>query len=512
MNNQSSNQRIAKNTVFLYFRMILLLGISLYTSRAVLAALGVDDYGVYNVVGGFVSMFSMVSAALYNASTRFITFALGEGDEQHVNDVFCTSLSLHILLALGLCLIIEPVGIWFVSQKMTIDPTRISAALWVLQFSILTFALNIIMVPYNACIIAHEKFKAFAYIGIFDALLKLFIVYLLYVSMFDKLIVYAFLMFVESIMIRFVYSVYCKKNFKECRYKVKIHKPIFRKMASFSGWNLLGSSSFILRDQGVNILINLYCGPAVNAARAVAHHAMAGVNQFANGFLTAMNPQIIKDYAAGQREHMHFLVNAGAKLSAFMIVLMAVPLISTADFVMGVWLVEVPEHAVLFLQLLLVFLLFNSMSSSLTTGIDATGNNKRLQVYSAFVSLLNLPLSLIILLVGFPPEFTVVIAILLAIITLFIKAFLSHKQYDLPFWGYIYNVFVKVSLIFAITVSFGLFLEHRMGEGWGAFIVEVIIIIIVSTLVIYILGLNRREKLFVKTKSISIVKKIIKNR
>ena len=322
MSNQTSdnNKRIAKNTLLLYFRMLFLMVISLFTSRITLQTLGVDNFGIYNVVGGIVAMFSIMSGSLSNAISRYITFELGKGDKKILKKVFSTAVNVQIIMAVIIAVLIEIGGVWFLNYKMNIPAGRMVAANWVLQFSIISFAVNLISIPYNAAIIAHEKMSAFAYISIYEAVMKLVVVYLIVISPFDKLIVYSFLILLISLSLRLIYGIYCKRKFEECSYMFILDKPLLKKMSGFAGWNFLGAGSFLLMTQGVNMLLNMFFGVALNAARGIATQVENVVNQFTINFGTAINPQITKSYAKGDYDYMHKLVFAGSKYSFFLVV------------------------------------------------------------------------------------------------------------------------------------------------------------------------------------------------
>lgn len=313
----TNQQRVARNTLLLYFRMFLNMAITLYTSRVILKYLGIEDYGIYNVVGGLVSMFSLISGSLSNSVSRFITFELGKGNNQKLRKIFSISVLIHIILAIIIFLAVEFIGVWFLNVHMNINESRISAANWVLQFSLLTFIVNIISVPYNAIIIAYEKMKAFAYVSILEVTLKLVAVYLLIISPIDRLIMYSFLLFLIAILLRVIYGIYCKTHFNECAIKLTWDKNIIIEMSQFAGWNFLGSLSNIFKTQGVNILINIFHGATLNAAQGIATQINNAVQSFSENFMTALNPQIIKSYASNDINRSLNMVKVGARLSFF---------------------------------------------------------------------------------------------------------------------------------------------------------------------------------------------------
>lgn len=376
MSNQTSdnNKRIAKNTLLLYFRMLFMMVVSLYTSRVILNALGAEDFGIYNVVGGVVAMFTVISGSLSAAISRFITYELGKGDQSKLNKIFSTSVTIQLLLSLIIVVLIESFGVWFLNAKMTIPADRITAANWVLQFSIITFVINLISVPYNAVIIAHEKMSAFAYISILEALCKLAIAFLIMCSPIDKLIYYAVLMCIVAIIVRLTYGYYCKKHFSECTYHFLWDKELLSKMFSFAGWQFFGTGSYMLMTQGVNILLNFFFGPVVNAARGIAVQVDGIIQQFVNNFTTAINPQITKSYAEDKKAYMFLLIYTGAKYSYFLVLFFAIPIILETNTILTLWLKNVPEHTVSFLRLIICIDLLYVLSNTMMTAMISTGN------------------------------------------------------------------------------------------------------------------------------------------
>lgn len=314
----ANNKRIAKNTLMLYIRMLFMMGVSLFTSRVILETLGVEDFGIYSVVGGIITMFAFINGGMVSATQRFITFEIGKGNVEKLKSVFSTSLQIHALISLIIILLGETVGLWFLYEKMVIPEARMDAAMWVYQCSIIACVVNIMSIPYNADIVAHEKMSAFAYISIVEVSLKLIIVYLLLLSPWDKLIVYAILLLLVQFSIRFVYSHYCHKHFEETNYKHQWNKPLLYEMISFAGWSFWGSLSVVLYTQGLNMLLNVFFGPVVNAARGIAVQVQSAVQQFTTNFQMALNPQITKNYAVGDLDQMHSLMFRSARFSFFL--------------------------------------------------------------------------------------------------------------------------------------------------------------------------------------------------
>ena len=377
---QSNNKRIAKNTLLLYLRMIVMIFVGLYTSRVILQVLGVSDYGVINAVGGMVSMLTVLTSSLTTAINRYLTFELGRGDSKQLKRIFSTSLSVLIIVSIVVLIIGFLLGGWFLNHKMNIPDGRLTAANWVLCCTLLIFAIGLISIPYNASIISHERMNVFAYMTIFDVTLKLLIVFALYLSPFDKLKSYMVLSVIVAILIRYIYVLYCKKHFTECFYRVIIDRPLLKEMTGFIGWNFLGNSAWIFNNQGVNIMINIYFGVTLNAARGIASQVEGLAMNFVNNFMTALNPQITKSYASGDLANMHQLVCRGAKFSFFLVLFFAIPICFETEHILCLWLETVPDYAVLFVRMTFLSTLCTVLGYTLVTSQLATGRIKKYQI------------------------------------------------------------------------------------------------------------------------------------
>ena len=425
----SDNKRVAKNTLFLYFRMILIMLVTLYTSRVVLAELGIKDYGIYNVVGGIVMMFSFLNNCMSSATQRFMTFELGRGNMDRLKKVFATSLNIHITISVIIAILAETIGLWFVNNKLVIAPDRMVAANWVYQFSILTFCVNIIQVPYNAVLIAHEKMSVYAYISILEAFLKLGIVYLLVIAPADKLIVYGILVFAVQLIICGIYQVYCRRNYVESKFKLFWDKNLYRQMSGFAGWNLFGSVAWLLRDQGLNIVLNLFFGTAINAARGVASQVSSAVMGFISNFQVALNPQITKNYATGNIPEMEKLSYLGIKFSFLLLFTMAFPLCLNIDYVLHLWLVEVPNYTALFIILIMIdSLAGNLFGVPLMTSLSATGKIRNYQIVVSCIILCILPAGYVALRLGCDAPSVFYISIVFTLVSGFVRFLFCHKQ------------------------------------------------------------------------------------
>lgn len=513
MSNQTSdnNKRIAKNTLLLYVRMLFTMAVSLFTSRVILNTLGVEDYGINNVVGGIVTMFSVLSGSLSSSISRFITFELGKGNIERLKTIFSTGVNIQLGMSVLIIIIAEAVGIWFLNTKMNIPTDRMVAANWVFQCAILTFVLNLLSVPYNAAIIAHEKMSAFAYISVVEVSLKLIIVYMFMISPFDRLETYAVLLLLVGAVIRFIYGYYCKRHFEECTYHFVFDKPVLKEMTGFAGWNFLGNGAYMLNTQGVNILMNLYFGVAVNAARGIATQVDAALKQFVNNFTTAVNPQITKSYAQGDLDYMHKLVCRSAKFSAFLMMFFAVPIILETNTILTIWLKTVPDYAVIFLQWIIISSFMDTvLANSLVTSMFATGKIKRYQIIVTTVGCLVFPLSWIAFKLGFEPQVGYILYFIIYTILLFVRLYLLKDMVKLPVMMYIREVLYKLAPIIVVGFSIPGILILAMDAGWLRLILVCLLSVLVTAASEYFIGLSNKEKNFVAEKIKLVMGKIKK--
>lgn len=494
----NNNKRIAKNTLVLYFRMIFMMAVSLFTSRVVLNTLGVEDYGINNVVGGVVAMFSVLSGSMSSSISRFITFELGKGDKKRLKIVFSTGINIQLGMSLIILLVAEAAGVWFLNYKMNIPEERMYAANWVFQCSILTFILGLLSVPYNAAIIAHEKMSAFAYISIIEVTLKLIIVYLLTISPYDRLITYSILFMLVGVLIRLIYGYYCKRHFEECTYHLVYDKAILKSMTSFAGWNFLGNGAYMLNTQGVNILMNMYFGVAVNAARGVATQVDAALKQFVNNFTTAVNPQITKSYAQGDLSNMHKLVCRSAKFSAFLMMFFAVPIILETDTILSLWLKKPPAYASVFLKWIIISSFMDTvLANSLVTSMFATGDIKKYQIIVTTVGCLVFPLSWLAFQLGFEPQVGYMLYFVIYSILLFVRLYLLRDMVKLPIMMYVREVLFKVTTVMAISFVIPSILLFVIDEDLLRLVAVVLLSMTVTTVTTYLIGLNDGEKKYI---------------
>ena len=496
----ANSKRLAKNTILLYIRTFITLIVMLYTSRVVLRQLGVEDYGIYNVVGGVVTMFSVLTASLSTAISRFTTFELGRGDKKQINKVFCTSVNILIILIVIIVILIETIGLWFLNNKMIIPTERLAAANWVFQFSVIAFAINLWSVPYSALIIAHEHMTAYAYIGIVDAILRLAVAFLIAYNPFDKLIYYALLLMFSQIIIRFIYSLYCKKHFDESKFKLIFDKGLTKEMFGFAGWNFVGCSADVFRDQGGNIIINLFYPPAVNAARAIAMQVSSAIQSFVNNFMTAIRPQITKSYAVGNNDYVLNLIYRGSKYIFFLFLLMALPIWVTTPYLLQLWLGvgQVPEHTVNFVRLVLFLIMNETMSGPIITAVQATGDIKKYQLIVGGFQLLNLPLSYIFLYLGFPVECVFVVAVIISCAIVFLRVFMLRRMVNISLFKFYISVYFRSILVGIVAAVVPVIYMLNTEQSMASFLLQCVLTLVFSVLSIYIVGCNQDEKLFVK--------------
>lgn len=511
-NHRENTKRIAKNTLMLYVRMLFSMLVSLYTSRVVLQALGVEDYGINNVVGGLVAMFSLISNSLSASVSRFLTFELGRGDMERLKETFSTSLLIHLVLAGIVFILAESVGVWFLNTQMTIPAGRLYAANWVFQASILSFMFGLSSVPYNASITSHERMSAFAYIGMLDVVLRLLIVlFIAYAPFrFDRLIVYSLLTVGVGMALQCIYLWYCRKNFEECRFRLRFNKKCWKEMGAFAGWNFIGCTAGLLKDQGVNILLNLFWGPVVNAARGIALSVNAAVTGFAGNFMAAVNPQIIKSYAADDRGYTFSLVERGSRFSFYIMLILALPILFETEFVLTIWLKHFPEHTVNFVRLVLVLSLCDIVSNTLIALQNSTGRIRNYQLAVGGMLMMNFPLSYLCLKVGLSPETVFIIAVVVSICCLLLRLLFLRRMAGLSMSGFLKNVCLNLIKVTALAIAIPLAVSALVNlHGWGHFLLMVFVCLVCSSASVYFLGCSRNERHFIRQHIVAVKNKFL---
>ena len=498
-NHVAENKRIAKNTLALYVRTIIVMLVSLYVSRVLLDKLGVDDYGVYNVVGSIVVLFSFLNNALTSASQRFLTVALGEGDDTKMHRVFNTSVSIQILLIVVSIVLLEIIGTWFLNNRLNIPEERLEAANYAFQFSILTFCFNFIRVPYSATVVAHERLDFFAYASIIDAILKLCIAYMIGITGFDRLITYSFLLALESFIILFVYKIFCTNKYESCKYKGILDKTIFREMFMFSGWTLLGGFSNVATQNGFLFMLNMFCGVIANAAMGIANQVLTALVTFVGSFQTSFQPQIVKSYAQGEISRVHNLINSTSKFSFALMFLPACLLIINIDLILSIWLNDVPENAGRFCQILIICSIIDAITGPFYCAILATGKIAKYQILISISFLLDLIVSFILFKIGVEPFLILTSRIitrgflnaLIGIYTL--KELINHNTME-----YVQKTVMPIILLLVIMSPIAYFL-HAKFDGFLLLVVSVPVICIVFLIACYYKLFTTSEREYIKS-------------
>lgn len=489
-----SSSLLMKNTLLLFFRMILLMCINLYTSRIVLETLGVEDFGIYNVVGGIVIMLGFINDSMSVSTRRFLNFELGTGNKKKLHEVFVTSMNIHLIISLVIVILSETVGLWFVLEKMIIPPERMTAALWCYQVSIFTAVVDILSYPYISAIVAHEKMKSFAYIAILDAILKLLLVYLLLVFDYDRLIFYALLYAGEKILIRVIYNAYCLRHFEECRYYWVYNKELFREMAAFAGWNMWGNLAYVCYTQGLNMMLNIFFGPVVNAARGVATQVQGTVGNFANNFQMAITPQITKTYASGNMDETHKLIYRGSKLTFCLMLVLCLPLIVETPVILDIWLKEVPAGSVLFLRLLLLIVLVQKNISPLGTAVSSTGNIKKYETLVNGLMLAILPIAYVVLRMGGAAWTVFAVYLVIVILSFVLVLHIALPMINMRLRDYLVMVAKPCLLVLLWSSIVPLGMKMIAPEGVVYSLLTMAVTVAATIIASYVAGLSREEK------------------
>ena len=486
--------------------MLLTMGVTLYTSRVILNALGIEDYGIYNVVGGVVAMFGILSGSLSAAISRFITFELGKGDLDKLKRIFCTSVNIQVILIAIITILMETIGIWFLNNKMVIPPERLQAANWVFQFSVVTFALNLLSVPYNAVIIAHEKMSAFAYISIIDCTLKLIVAFIIAYNPFDKLVYYGLLIMIVGAINRTIYAVYCKRHFEEARYRVIFDKGLMKEMFGFAGWNYFAQSAYMLNTQGVNMLLNIFFGVAVNAARGIAVQVNSAVSNFIGNFMTAVKPQITKSYAVKDYNYCFKLVNKGAKYGFFLMFLMSLPILLETETILNLWLKNPPEYSANFVRWAILCSMTTSTGSTLLTLVMATGDIKKYQILITLCGFLPFPLTWIAFEFGATAIWAYIFYFIVYYILNYVRLWLVHSKTGIPCKPFIKEVMLKAHFVAAIAFVIPFLIVKFYEPSIGRLIITSIASVVSCGFFIYLIGLNSTEKNMIKSKIYTVLK------
>ena len=467
--------------------------VSLYTVRVVLNTLGAEDYGVYNIVNSLIVMFTFLNTAMTSATQRFLNFSMGQNDTEQVRNIYSISYILHVLIAILIIILAETVGLWLFYAWLNIPPDRQNSAFVVYQISIVTTAIGILQIPYKATIIAYEKMSFFALGSIIEVLLKLGAAFLLIIIFFDKLIIYAALSSFAGLVVFFLYKFYCNRTFETARFRYCKDKKLFHQLAEFSGWAVFSGFANVSSSRGVDVLVNIFYGVTVNAAMGIAGQVNAAVYSIITSFQTAFNPQIIKSYSARDFDYFKQLLFQTSKISFFLLLFFVLPLYTNAEFILKLWLKNVPEYTVVFTRLILLSSLVSSVGGPLATSLNATGNIKKFQIIGSFLWFFNLPISFIFLWLGFSPPWVLIINLLLNFIVLFWRVFFICKRIDILVLEFLYKVILPIAIITGISTLVTIFFQSFF-INWSKLILSCIVSTISTGCLVYFVGLNGQEK------------------
>lgn len=496
----TNSQRIAKNTLLLSVRMILVLLVSLYTVRVILNTLGVIDYGIYNVVGGAVLFFSFLSNTMSRSTQRFFSYELGKKSGGNLKEMFQINFTVYLLIIAIVVVLSATLGIWFLDTQMVIPADRINASYWIFLSTLISFVIKMLVAPYQAVLISYEKMGLFAWLSIVEVILLLIIVFTLQVLPFDKLKSYAIFNLSVTVIVNMACAIICRLRFKECRLGINMNRTKLLQIVSFTGFSLYGHSATALRSYGINILLNLFFGPAMNAARGIAYQAYNAINTFVNNFTVALNPQIVKSYAAEQRQEMFTLMVRGCKISYFIILLLTTPVMLQTSYIFTLWLKEVPEHTVFFTRLVLIMAIIDAISIPLSAAFNATGRIKHFQLIVGSILYAILPLSWVFLKMGFPPETPMMISVGVSLLLLWVKSYLAKKSYHFPLKMFWYDIVFKLFIVTLLSYLFPILLIIYIGgeESFIHFGIISLISVLSTIFSFYWIGIETNEQQYLR--------------
>lgn len=476
--------------------MFLVLGITLYMSRIVLAQLGVSDYGIYSLVGGIVALFGFLNSSMSSATQRYLAYDLGKKDEKKLQKTFSVTLTIHIAIAIVILFFAETIGLWYVNNRIVLPPDRLFAANVVYQFSVLTALIGIIQVPYDSLIIAYEKMNIYAYVSIVEVSLKLGLVFLLVLYGGDKLIAYSVMIFLVSLIVRIAYQIYCRKNYKASKYSFEYDKIYFKELISYSGWNIFGGLASVSRGQGINIVLNLFFGTLVNAAYGLTLQVQSAVNQFATNFQRAVNPQIIKSYSEGNIERMHNLIIQSSKFSFLLMLLIIAPILFNTEFILNLWLKNPPEYTRIFVQLSLIGVLIDCISGPLIVAVQATGKIKSYQILIGSLIILTLPLAAVLLYFGGKPDVVFYSIIFINFSSLIFRLFFLKALLNLRIRKFLKDVILRIFLVSIIVYILFILLKEYSEMNQ---LLDLLCTILLTIGSVFSIGLSKSDYVLLRT-------------
>lgn len=510
MDNLDNNRRIAKNTFYLYLRLAIVLIGNLFISRIILNCLGTSDFGLNDVICGFVALFTVVSSSLTAATSRFITFELGKGNDEHLLTVFNITVMIHIILSVILLLMLETFGLWYLNNKMVIDSARLSAAHYIYQFSIISLLFTIINIPYNSVLIAHEKMDVFAFLSILDIILKVVACVCIPLFPFDSLIMYGFLLMIITLFVKSLNIGYCLKKFRECSFCYRNDKHLLRQIFAFSGWNFIGATSSILKRQGSNLVLNYFGGTLVNAAYALCMQVIGAISGFSSGILNSINPQIIKQYSVNNMDYVYKLIFYGSRISFYLVMIVSIPIFINTDEVLRLWLVNVPEYTTMFLKIAMLICLVDTWSRPLITAMLATGDIKTYQIVVGGADIMCVPFSFLLLKLGLGVYWVFILMLIISCTTLFLRMYMLKNMIKFPIISFLYSIIIKTSFVFSMALiacyitNILIYTENDLIHEAAFFILSITL----SLIIIIVIDTNRRERQFLSSYFINLVKHV----
>lgn len=497
---QHNNKRIAKNTLMLYIRMALVMAVTLYTSRVILQSLGIVDYGLYNVIGGMTLMFGFFQSSLSNATQRYLNVELGRNDHEGVNRIFSLSQLIYFAMSILVVIIAEIIGLWFIYNKLTIPPDRLDAALWVFHTTVISLFFTLNGIVYNSMLIANEDMKAYAYLGIIEVVLKLLIAFALFYSPFDRLKLYSVLFLLVTLSVQSFYAVTCLRKYKEARFHYYWNKNIFREMFAFMGWNTIGTAAWALNFQGINILFNIFFGPVINAANGIASQVNSAVTKFSMNIYTAVQPQIVKSYAAGDYDYFRSLIYNSSRYSYYLMWLLCLPIMLRIDYILELWLGSVPESTNQFVIWTLIYSLVNTLTNPFWMAIQAVGKLKKYVIVGSCVFFLAFPVALLFFKFSLPAITALQILTVIRGIYLLTVIIITNKYVNIDIKRYILHTILPIVKVTAISLLILFLLNNLFPQNFIYLIITVVISIAITLATVYIVGTTQSERSLVMTK------------
>ena len=489
-----NSSTVAKNTIALYFRQILIMLVSLYSVRITLDVLGVEDYGIYNVVAGVVTMFSFLRGAMASASQRYLCFEIGIDNQEETEKIFAITVTIYAILSLVIVIIAETLGLWFVCNKLVIPESRFTAAMWIYQTTVVSFIFTIMTTPYMSSIIAHEDMKIYAYIGIIESLLNLAVCFILKIGKADRLILYAILILAVNIINTLIYRTYCRIHYQECRFRLLIEKDKSKEMFSYVGWNLFGNAVGVFNNQIMNIAINNFFNPVVITARSISSQVNSAVTSFASNFTNAMKPQLIKNYAAGDKDSVDKNVSEGCRISYFLMLVFSIPLILEMYTVLDIWLKEIPDYTVIFTRLALVENLINSLNLQIMTLAQATGRIKLYQSVVGGILLLTFPISFIALKMGAEPYVIYIISIIICLTATVVRLVIVKHLTEFSISHYVKSVYLPCIKVTAVSIVIPIILHYAIYGRFVRLICVVLASVMMTAFSVLSIGITKEER------------------